>query len=109
MRRRSSRPAWSDGAAPGARAASGRRGGGGGVGRDRHAGGADVTRTEAGAERRRLASARPRRGASPADGLDPVTFALLEAALRATSVGVGAAVRHASYSPIIREMLDYSC
>ena len=68
-----------------------------------------MTRTEAGAERRRLASARPRRGGSPADGLDPVTFALLEAALRATSVEMGAALRHASYSPIIREMLDYSC
>src|SRR3990172_7532855 len=75
MRRRSSRPAWSDGSAPGARSASGR----------------------------------PRRGGSPADGLDPVTFALLEAALRATSVEMGAALRHASYSPIIREMLDYSC
>jgi len=51
---------------------------------------------------------RSHRGASDA-GLDPVTFALLEAALRAVSEEMGAALRHASYSPIIREMLDYSC
>jgi N-methylhydantoinase B len=41
--------------------------------------------------------------------VDPVTFGVLEAALRAACEEMGAALRRSSYSPIIREMLDFSC
>jgi N-methylhydantoinase B len=41
--------------------------------------------------------------------LDPITFGVLEAALRSTCEEMGAALRRSSYSPIIREMLDFSC
>lgn len=41
--------------------------------------------------------------------LDPVTFELVHAALMSVTDEMGAALRRASYSPIIREMLDYSC
>lgn len=41
--------------------------------------------------------------------LDPVTFGLLSAALVSVAEEMGAALRASSYSPIIREMQDYSC
>ena len=41
--------------------------------------------------------------------VDPVTFGVLEAAMRAACEEMGAALRRSSYSPIIREMLDFSC
>lgn len=41
--------------------------------------------------------------------LDPVTFAVIDAALRSTAEEMGASLRHSSHSPIIRDMLDYSC
>jgi N-methylhydantoinase B len=41
--------------------------------------------------------------------LDPVTFAVVDAALRSIAEEMGASLRHSSHSPIIREMLDYSC
>ncbi len=53
----------------------------------------------------------PRR-ASPADrrsGVDPITLGVVQAALVSIASEMGSALRHASYSPIIREMLDYSC
>jgi len=43
------------------------------------------------------------------DALEPVTFGVLEAAMRAACEEMGAALRRSSYSPIIREMLDFSC
>jgi N-methylhydantoinase B len=41
--------------------------------------------------------------------LDPVTFGVLSAALVSIAEEMGAALRASSYSPIIREMQDYSC
>lgn len=41
--------------------------------------------------------------------LDPVTFEVLHAALLSVTDEMGAALRRSSYSPIIREMQDYSC
>ncbi len=41
--------------------------------------------------------------------LDPITFGVLEAALRSACEEMGGALRRSSYSPIIREMLDFSC
>ena len=41
--------------------------------------------------------------------LDPITFGVLSAALVSISEEMGAALRASSYSPIIREMRDYSC
>lgn len=41
--------------------------------------------------------------------VDPITFGVLDAALRSACEEMGAALRRSSYSPIIREMLDYSC
>lgn len=41
--------------------------------------------------------------------LDPVTFGVLSAALASIAEEMGAALRASSYSPIIREMQDYSC
>ena len=41
--------------------------------------------------------------------LDPVTFGVLSASLVAIAEEMGAALRASSYSPIIREMQDYSC
>ena len=40
---------------------------------------------------------------------DPITFGVLEAALRSACEEMGGALRRSSYSPIIREMLDFSC
>ncbi|MEX2135642.1 MAG: hydantoinase B/oxoprolinase family protein [Chloroflexota bacterium] len=40
---------------------------------------------------------------------DPVAFELLHTALLSVTDEMGAALRRSSYSPIIREMLDYSC
>jgi N-methylhydantoinase B len=45
----------------------------------------------------------------PAGQLDPITFELLSAALHATAVEMGGVLKHSSYSPIIREMDDFSC
>lgn len=41
--------------------------------------------------------------------LDPVTVELIDAGLRAAAVEMGAVLKHSSYSPIIREMDDFSC
>jgi len=41
--------------------------------------------------------------------LDPITFELLSAALHAAAVEMGGVLKHSSYSPIIREMDDFSC
>jgi len=41
--------------------------------------------------------------------VDTVSFGVLEAAMRAVCEEMGAALRRSSYSPIIREMLDFSC
>jgi N-methylhydantoinase B len=41
--------------------------------------------------------------------LDPVTLAVLGSALTSLSEEMGGVLRRSSYSPIIREMLDYSC
>jgi N-methylhydantoinase B len=41
--------------------------------------------------------------------LDPITFELLSAALHAAGVEMGGVLKHSSYSPIIREMDDFSC
>lgn len=41
--------------------------------------------------------------------LDPVTFGVLSAGLVSIAEEMGAALRASSYSPIIREMQDYSC
>jgi N-methylhydantoinase B len=46
---------------------------------------------------------------SAARAIDPITFGVLDAALRSVCEEMGAALRRSSYSPIIREMLDYSC
>ena len=43
------------------------------------------------------------------DQLDPITFELLSAALHAAAVEMGGVLKHSSYSPIIREMDDFSC
>ncbi len=41
--------------------------------------------------------------------MNPVTLELIDSALRAAAVEMGAALKHSSYSPIIREMDDFSC
>ncbi|HEX9065526.1 MAG TPA: hydantoinase B/oxoprolinase family protein [Streptosporangiaceae bacterium] len=41
--------------------------------------------------------------------LDPITFELASAALQAAAVEMGTVLKHSSYSPIIREMDDFSC
>jgi N-methylhydantoinase B len=40
---------------------------------------------------------------------DPITVAVIGSSLRATAWEMSAALRRSSHSPIIREMLDYSC
>ncbi|MDQ2700008.1 MAG: hydantoinase B/oxoprolinase family protein [Actinomycetota bacterium] len=40
---------------------------------------------------------------------DPITVAVISSALKATSSEMSEALRRSSHSPIIREMLDYSC
>ena len=40
---------------------------------------------------------------------DPITFELASAALHAAAVEMGEVLKHSSYSPIIREMDDFSC
>lgn len=42
-------------------------------------------------------------------GLDPITFELISAALHSAAVEMGGVLKHSSYSPIIREMEDFSC
>ncbi|MBI3648463.1 MAG: hydantoinase B/oxoprolinase family protein [Actinobacteria bacterium] len=41
--------------------------------------------------------------------LDPITFEVLHAALLSTAQEMGAVLKRSSYSPIIREMEDFSC
>ena len=41
--------------------------------------------------------------------LDPITLELIDSALRAAAIEMGATLKHSSYSPIIREMDDFSC
>ena len=54
------------------------------------------------ASARRAAQAAPR-------SLDPITFELVNAALQAAAVEMGGVLKRSSYSPIIREMDDFSC
>jgi N-methylhydantoinase B len=42
-------------------------------------------------------------------GIDPITFELASAALQSAAVEMGTVLKHSSYSPIIREMDDFSC
>jgi N-methylhydantoinase B len=42
-------------------------------------------------------------------GVDPITFELVSAALQSAAVEMGGVLKHSSYSPIIREMDDFSC
>ena len=51
---------------------------------------------------------RPGRGLAAAK-VDPITFELASAALQSAAVEMGGALKHSSYSPIIREMDDFSC
>lgn len=44
-----------------------------------------------------------------ADKLDPITFELVHAALVSTAQEMGGVLKRSSYSPIIREMDDFSC
>src|SRR5260370_35826414 len=41
--------------------------------------------------------------------MDPITFELVSAALHSAAVEMGGVLKHSSYSPIIREMEDFSC
>jgi len=41
--------------------------------------------------------------------VDPITFELASAALQSAAVEMGGVLKHSSYSPIIREMDDFSC
>jgi len=41
--------------------------------------------------------------------IDPITFELASAALQSAAVEMGSVLKHSSYSPIIREMDDFSC
>ena len=41
--------------------------------------------------------------------IDPITFELASAALLSAAVEMGGVLKHSSYSPIIREMDDFSC
>jgi N-methylhydantoinase B len=45
----------------------------------------------------------------PQRALDPITFELVNAALQAAALEMGGVLKHSSYSPIIREMDDFSC
>ena len=51
-----------------------------------------------------MTRAKPRRIA-----IDPITFELASAALQSAAVEMGSVLKHSSYSPIIREMDDFSC
>ena len=55
--------------------------------------------------RRRAGSRRGRRR----DELDPITFELVHAALVSVAEEMGVVLKRSSYSPIIREMDDFSC
>lgn len=52
------------------------------------------------------AKPRPRRAAA---ALDPITFELVHAALLSTAEEMGSVLKRSSYSPIIRDMEDFSC
>ncbi len=49
------------------------------------------------------------RGRSRPVKVDPITFELASAALQSAAVEMGGVLKHSSYSPIIREMDDFSC
>jgi len=49
------------------------------------------------------------RGSGRRAEADPITFELASAALQSAAVEMGSALKHSSYSPIIREMDDFSC
>lgn len=51
----------------------------------------------------------PRRTAGAGVPIDPITLELVGAALHAAALEMGGALKHSSYSPIIREMEDFSC
>ena len=46
---------------------------------------------------------------NPRIAIDPITFELASAALQSAAVEMGSVLKHSSYSPIIREMDDFSC
>ncbi len=52
---------------------------------------------------------RGRARASPTDHLDPITFELVHAALLSAAEEMGGVLKRSSYSPIIRDMEDFSC
>ena len=53
---------------------------------------------------------KPSRGpAARRAAADPITFELISAALQSAAVEMGGVLKHSSYSPIIREMDDFSC
>jgi N-methylhydantoinase B len=58
---------------------------------------------------RRHPGARPRAQRRGGRAVDPITFELASAALQAAAVEMGGVLKHSSYSPIIREMDDFSC
>ncbi len=55
------------------------------------------------------ATAAGERAAGAHARLDPVTLELIDSAMRAAAVEMGATLKRSSYSPIIREMDDFSC
>jgi N-methylhydantoinase B len=58
--------------------------------------------------RERRGGANVRRGA-PHGRLDPITFELVQAGLISTAEEMGVVLKRSSYSPIIRDMEDFSC
>ena len=58
---------------------------------------------------RKASRARRAVGGSRKTLLDPISLELIDSALRAAAVEMGATLKHSSYSPIIREMDDFSC
>jgi N-methylhydantoinase B len=57
----------------------------------------------------RRVSPRRRTTPSPRRELDPITFELVHAALVSVAEEMGVVLKRSSYSPIIREMEDFSC
>ena len=58
-----------------------------------------------------MTARRPRDRGTPArrSPLDPISFELVRAALHAAALEMGGVLKRSSYSPIIREMEDFSC
>ncbi len=56
-----------------------------------------------------MTGGRTTRGARSARRLDPITFELLHATLLSAAEEMGGVLKRSSYSPIIRDMEDFSC